>query len=691
MTSRFVLRRAGEEDEEAGGKEDEGHFVAPPNTRNFIRILNKNRFNESKEFLVLCNICFNMRITVDKFMKYVRSRANQNDPKSNIRFPVYSKTDYDELEVKARNNWIALGISRNSMIKFNTLQKMACQDNPYVYESIISETNHDIVKDMLYSGYTDDMLSNVFFNIHPNDLIYEDISKSWYRLNEFNYWIKQNDIYSITNIIPMQMIPFIKKIETIMINAEFTKSMNDPSNDKNFISVITNNSKRMVSYLSNIRTKKNIVENLIDRYREQSFYTLMNVVNKELFAFKNGVWDLKNGIFRLPNPEEFMTMFCDYNYKAFEHVDKEALKFLNRIISDILRNEPEKSYVLTTIAQCLTGQPLLEKFYIWKGQGRNGKGVLSNLIIKTFGPYHGEIEISYFDANAKRRSANEADEVLYNKKFCRIIIVSEPSQNVELDASIINSLSGFDSHNPRCIYGHQGSENRFTPSFHLFFPTNFDLSMAGTEMRSTANRPQIYVFTVNFCDEKDFDKTNPNNKPIDVTIKSTINNLADINIAFFHILIDYYYTFKEYNDINIPQCVKNETSMFLVAACPFASFVKTHVRKYTPQELEERRNNNIKPIHDNIKMFVLYKKYVEFCTNCGLPAPKSNKEFNSQMRASGFTPRKSNGTLVWINTYYTLYNPDEDDDEEQESTEETIVPVKCKSTLRSGSKKSKPK
>eukprot|EP01133_Synstelium_polycarpum_P013627 gene13627-16043_t len=116
----------------------------------------------------------------------------------------------------------------------------------------------------------------------------------------------------------------------------------------------------------------------------------------------------------------------------------------------MFENKEDTKYVLTTIAQSLSGNnvALNHKFYIWKGIGRNGKGIMRDFIQRTFGSYYDPMPIEYLNKSKHGESATAADEAIASKKNCRIVkdfehdALNEDIGHSELKKSIASLADG---------------------------------------------------------------------------------------------------------------------------------------------------------------------------------------------------------------------------------------------------------
>ncbi|CAI2358631.1 Hypothetical protein MVR_LOCUS338 [uncultured virus] len=142
-----------------------------------------------------------------------------------------------------------------------------------------------------------------------------------------------------------------------------------------------------------------------------------NNINPFLFAFTNGVMDLDNNVFRLPHPDEYVLGTCGYHFTPLNrrlHYTKEQLK---QAIGQMVQSSQDLIELLVSISHALdnTTPPHLN---IWQGNighlfHSNGQGMLHTLISKTFGFYCFE-----YDTNR-----NISNQLLMNR-YAKVIMIS---------------------------------------------------------------------------------------------------------------------------------------------------------------------------------------------------------------------------------------------------------------------------
>lgn len=90
--------------------------------------------------------------------------------------------------------------------------------------------------------------------------------------------------------------------------------------------------------------------------------------NIDLLGFKNGVFDLKLGVFRPGNPDDYIMMNTGYNYENYNG-DEPVFKEINDFFASIHPNKEIMEYTLKLISSYLDGHNREQQFTFWTGVG----------------------------------------------------------------------------------------------------------------------------------------------------------------------------------------------------------------------------------------------------------------------------------------------------------------------------------
>ena len=136
-------------------------------------------------------------------------------------------------------------------------------------------------------------------------------------------------------------------------------------------------------------------------------YTLEFDTKEDLFGCENGVLDFAEECFRPYRFDDFITYSCGYDFTpsliGFKVIDKEgncrevaeadltedfsaSFTLIMDIYQKIFPDEELRNYFFKIIATGLSGRAI-EKFFVFNGAGRNGKGLTNEFLEKVFGSY----------------------------------------------------------------------------------------------------------------------------------------------------------------------------------------------------------------------------------------------------------------------------------------------------------------
>lgn len=120
-------------------------------------------------------------------------------------------------------------------------------------------------------------------------------------------------------------------------------------------------------------------------------------VNKDyaIIAVKNGMLDLNSGVVTPHSPDNYNTIYLDWEYKE----DVEYSELIDEFMKQISDGNPKKMQFLYEVAgYCLLKKSIFEKFFIFKGTGGTGKSTFCNLIMKMVGKkYVSTVKLNQFD------------------------------------------------------------------------------------------------------------------------------------------------------------------------------------------------------------------------------------------------------------------------------------------------------
>jgi len=316
-----------------------------------------------------------------------------------------------------------------------------------------------------FTNLMDKGYSDMFIMLQPN--VYKCInvkSKEWYKLNRYNIYDKAEDcgiksyiadnFYNILK--PVINWVSLKHLAEFDVKTEQELKKQDKKDYKQYkknIDKYINQIRKTVLTSAGINNIKKVVE-CDPRVYDKDFYDKLDM-NSNLIAFSDCLYDLKKHEFRLIKPNDYISM--NTGYKKQEK-DKEKIAEIEDIIKKMMCYDEENyKTLMMVLATCLLGiSP--EKFVIFNGNGRNGKGVLNELMASMLGDYFRRSTADVL-VNSIGSSKNcNVDISNMNKK--RKILYQEPPKatSKRMNSSTIKELTGGDKINARPLF----SQNDYT-------------------------------------------------------------------------------------------------------------------------------------------------------------------------------------------------------------------------------------
>lgn len=388
--------------------------------------------------------------------------------------------------------------------------------------------------------------------VYPEYHIYDGARREWYSMNKYGIYKKDTeellsarmrmtgDLY---NIFSNYMHKFLSTLPDDQKKHEMKKYS------------------KLVSDFPKLSSKKIIVEQLKELFVVKNLFSKMNC-NKYLFAFENGVFDLKTFTFRKAVKKDMVFETNGYNYAPSR---KEHQKLVKSTIKDMFLTEELYTYFMTIISLRLVRINELEEFYFLIGNASNGKGLVTSLIQETFGNYSQILESSSFYKTKHGVSASAATPELASTRDSNIVFVNELDRETKLTAAMVKKLSGNDKIKVRFL---RQDCFEFVPGYSLFFVSNHEPNIDGDDC-GIQRRLKFIPFNVTFKDDPKL----PNEKKVNRELKQFFKE-REYCCAFFDVLVSFYKKYISNNKIIIvPNEVKIKSKKYLDCNDPVKQFV----------------------------------------------------------------------------------------------------------------------
>lgn len=164
--------------------------------------------------------------------------------------------------------------------------------------------------------------------------------------------------------------------------------------------------------------------------------------NKELLGFKNGVYELREGLFRPFTKNDYITFRCGIDYEP-DSDDGETAQRKRDMYGHLVRIFPDaqiREFMMRVYATALTGYPV-EHFFICNGGGRNGKSFLHLVLHTLLGD---DYALCNLDPKllTQQIQANTPTPELADLSKKRLVMTKEPAASAKLQNDTLKTLTG---------------------------------------------------------------------------------------------------------------------------------------------------------------------------------------------------------------------------------------------------------
>ena len=495
-----------------------------------IEILNnikKSRFENYNDWFKIACIFVNENYDLDIFENYCKNCKGYNKENNNLIIENLKKNDKKGFTIASLYNMLKTD-------NFEVWYKLQCKriDFWFMMENF---DNYDVAL--------------FFYQLNPNKYFYSN--KIWYALNEYNIYKEMTDFKDILfNNITTSIQKVIMEQKNIL----------NPT-DSDFMS----KNKQIKMNYKNIGSssfKKGVIDALCGLYNIPDIETKLNS-NINLLAFDDKVYDIKKGKFRNIEPEDFISISTGYKAPTEDIINNNKEK-INSLLWSIFEDHETIKYWFSSVGISLFGNKN-ESVYIHTGSGRNGKGVLGNILEKCLGSYYQQAESDLLTGNLQKAT----NPTLAKAKNTRILMLSEPDdtddKNYKLKTSTIKSISGGDTITTRDLFK---STISYKPQFTVILQCNkkpdidkFDVAIE--QRLKVINYP--FTFISNPQEE--------NERLINTSLKEIINNDDNFIKAFMGVLLEYAFKNNNTNTLIIPSKVKEENEKYFEESNPVKEFL----------------------------------------------------------------------------------------------------------------------
>jgi hypothetical protein len=126
-------------------------------------------------------------------------------------------------------------------------------------------------------------------------------------------------------------------------------------------------------------------------------------------------------------------------------------KFIMDCYKLIFPDEDLRNYFFKVISTGISGRAI-EKFFVFNGAGRNGKGLTNEFLEVVIGDYFTNVSPTIYSENQKQKSSGGANPEIAKLDKKRYVVAKEPQKDAPFHNSVIKDLTGGGNTSARMLY-----------------------------------------------------------------------------------------------------------------------------------------------------------------------------------------------------------------------------------------------
>ena len=233
-----------------------------------------------------------------------------------------------------------------------------------------------------------------------------------------------------------------------------------------------------------------------------------------LLPCANGVLDLSTGLFAKGVPGDYLVKSSPIEWKGLDTKCPVWEKALLEMMDD---DQDMVDFLQRLLGYSATGSVEEQKFVVLSGKGRNGKGVIVEILTAVMGELAGAIQSEMLLDQAGSRNSSAPSPDIMDLRGLRMGFASETDEGRKFSAARVKWFTGDDHLVGR--YPHDKRNVRFPPNHQLFLLTN-NKPHAPSDDFAFWQRMLLIDFTQRFVEKP----SAPNERPRDNKLKEKLKD-----------------------------------------------------------------------------------------------------------------------------------------------------------------------
>ena len=496
----------------------------------------------------------------------------------------FSKQSTKYKQGECERLWVNM---RPQGLNIGTLCHWAKQDDPSAYSRYINDSIYTSIKDCNGSHNS---VANIAHKILKGKYICATSNgKLWYEFKS-TLWQEDKDGIHVRH----DLSTIVKEQFRLTMNKVMTSMSIDDMQSHNSSS--TNANKQLCEALLRISFKleDNGFKECVMKEMREYFYDenfLKNVdANPNLIAFDNGVWDLKDHIFRSAKPEDYLSKSVGYDYIPTK--DPTISNKVHKYWETLHPDASQRTYFLKTISRQLQGDVGHNLFHVhagYQGSAGNGKSTMFDILEMCLGDYIRKFGVEMLVAKQRVETGKPMPDFQYWKGV-RILYCTEPKHDDTLNTGIMKDLTGGEKIMYRLLYSNEIID--FRPMFKMHIMCNDTPQVDGSDS-GVKRRIRKIDYVSQFVSREDVNESQHRYLRDDMFINEIRQN-SMIRMEFMRLLLDRYDHDYQYE---MPEVIRKNSQMYLEENDGVFKFVQEQIQPdrngyFTLKEVKDRFKNS---------------------------------------------------------------------------------------------------
>jgi len=387
---------------------------------------------------------------------------------------------------------------------------------------------------------TDKGFADVIITLLGDDIVYTEGNELY--VFHKSFWRKDDGL-----VIYIAQKKVIKLCDDYMVQLSIQR--NQVLEDERKVKEYSDQMKEVLKTIACISTSsklKSILEQVKISLKDKQKNVEFDSYTPDIFCFNNVAYNLETGEEYVVKKKDYITMRSGYDY---EPPTDEQVKTISDIFDTVFPDDEMKKTYISILRTGLTGHRQ-EKLFMANGGGRNGKGLINELMMDAVGSYGHKLHISVLTEKIKS-GANPEVNNLHHKRW---VVANEPNDNESILAGNIKRLTGDDVIDARGLYSSNG---KVKLALTLVLELNKMINLQGRVDDAIVERLVGVRFPCFFTDDQQELATNPNAKEGNAFYKK-----HEFRIEYKHALFKF--LLDSPKKLYVCQKAKNDTREYLL-------------------------------------------------------------------------------------------------------------------------------